>query len=132
MPVNPAFVVVPAYDPGIVFFAPRPGFVVGGAIRFGFGVSIGAYFRPWGWGGDRFDWGGRRVYINNNVWNRTYVNRTTYVHPYEGIHRAAPQAVRPPEPHHLETRSPQERAAPQRGQKPPKEQHRDTGGHNKR
>src|SRR4029077_12356536 len=29
MPVNPGFVVVPYYDPRIVFFAPRPGFVVG-------------------------------------------------------------------------------------------------------
>ena len=50
MPVNPGFVVVPYYDPGIVFFAPRPGFVVGGAIRFGFGVTLGGFFRPWGWG----------------------------------------------------------------------------------
>ena len=46
----PDFVVVPYYDPAIVFFAPRPGFVVGGAIRFGFGVSLGVFFRPWGWG----------------------------------------------------------------------------------
>src|ERR1700688_3133388 len=45
MPANPDFVVVPAYDPGIVFFAPRPGFFVGGGIRFGFGVSIGGFFR---------------------------------------------------------------------------------------
>src|SRR5580692_7028801 len=36
MPVDPGFVVVPYYDPRIVFFAARPGFVVGGAIRFGF------------------------------------------------------------------------------------------------
>ena len=49
-PVNPGYVMVPYYDPGIVFFLPRPGFVVGGAINFGFGVTIGGYFRPWGWG----------------------------------------------------------------------------------
>ncbi len=30
-PVNPGYVVVPYYDPGIVFFAPRPGFFVGAA-----------------------------------------------------------------------------------------------------
>src|SRR5581483_3963470 len=30
MPVDPAFVVVPYYDPRVVFFAPRPGFFVGG------------------------------------------------------------------------------------------------------
>src|ERR1700676_711346 len=40
MPVDPGFLVVPYYNPAIVFAAPRPGFVVGGAIRFGFGVSI--------------------------------------------------------------------------------------------
>jgi hypothetical protein len=123
MPTNPAFVVVPAYDPGIVFFAPRPGFFVGGAIRFGFGVSIGGYFRPWGWGAGRFDWGERRVIINNNVWNRTYINRNTYVHNYEGVRRPEPQAVRPPEQHRLETRSPQERQAPQRGERAPREAH---------
>jgi Protein of unknown function (DUF3300) len=67
MPVNPAFVVVPYYDPRIVYFAPRPGFVVGGAIRFGFGVSIGGFFRPWGWGPGygRFDWDRHAVIINN-------------------------------------------------------------------
>src|ERR1019366_3976825 len=32
MPANPAFVVVPYYDPRIVYYAPRPGFVIGGAI----------------------------------------------------------------------------------------------------
>src|SRR5580704_10778252 len=39
-PVNPGFIVVPYYDPTIVYFALRPGFFVGGGIRFGFGVSI--------------------------------------------------------------------------------------------
>src|SRR5579863_7037732 len=50
MPANPAFVVVPYYNPAVVFFAPRPGFFIGGAIRFGFGVPIGGYFGAWGWG----------------------------------------------------------------------------------
>ena len=90
MPVNPAFIVVPYYDPGIVFFAPRPGFVVGGAIRFGFGVTIGGFFRPWGWGVGRFDWGGHSVFINNAPWRRTWVNRGEYVHPYPGVRRFAP------------------------------------------
>ena len=49
LPVDPGFIVCPYYDPAIVFFAPRAGFVVGGAIRFGFGVSIGGFFAPWGW-----------------------------------------------------------------------------------
>src|SRR6202167_5291630 len=87
MPVSPDYIVVPAYDPGIVFFAPRPGFVVGGGIRFGFGITIGAFFRPWGWGAGfgRFDWGAHAVFINNARWGRTWVNRATYVHPYAGV-----------------------------------------------
>ena len=39
LPVNPAFIVVPDQSPAVVFVAPRAGFVVGGAIRFGFGVG---------------------------------------------------------------------------------------------
>src|SRR5579859_7731742 len=78
MPVNPGYVVVPYYDPAVVFFAPRPGFFVGGGIRFGFGVTIGGFFRPWGWGYGRSDWGGRRVYINNAPWRRTWDNRREY------------------------------------------------------
>ena len=110
-PVNPAFVVVPYYDPAVVFFAPRPGFVVGGAIRFGFGVTIGGFFAPWGWGAARFDWGSHVVFVNNARWGRTWVNRTTYVHPYPMIHRPAPGFVRPPEAHALEHRSEVERSA---------------------
>ena len=84
---------VPYYDPGIVFFAPRPGFLVGGAIRFGFGVSLGVFFRPWGWGPgySRFDWGGHAVFINNARWGRTWFNRGAYVHPYAGVHRLGRQ-----------------------------------------
>src|SRR5579872_5775700 len=64
-PVDPGYICVPVYDPGVVFFAPRPGFFVGGAIRFGFGVSIGGFFRPWGWGYSRFDWGGHALFLDN-------------------------------------------------------------------
>jgi hypothetical protein len=128
-PANPAFVVVPAYDPRIVFFAPRPGFVVGGAIRFGFGVSIGGFFRPWGWGPGyfgRFDWGGHAVFINNSPWRRTWVNRGVYVHPYEGVRRFAP-AQRIPERHELRERSERERVAPREGRRQPEEHSRDRG-----
>jgi len=114
MPVNPAFIVVPYYDPRIVFFPPRPGIVVGGAIRFGFGVTIGGFFRPWGWGSGRFDWDAHRVIINNEPWRRTWVNRREYVHPYPGVRRFAP-AERVPERHELHERSERERAAPREG-----------------
>src|SRR5665213_2231202 len=33
LPVDPAFMYVPYYDPGVVFIAPRPGFAVGAAIN---------------------------------------------------------------------------------------------------
>jgi len=129
MPVNPGFVVVPYYDPGIVFFAPRPGFVVGGAIRFGLGVTIGGFFRPWGWGYDRFDWDRHGVIINNEPWRRSWGNRREYEHPYPGVRRYAP-AERAPERHDLHERSERERAAPREGRRAPEEHGRD--GHDRR
>lgn len=132
MPVDPGYVVVPYYNPGIVFFAPRAGFVVGGAIRFGFGVSIGAFFRPWGWGVGfgRFDWGAHRVFINNAVWGRTWVNRGAYVHPYAGVRRFTP-AQRVPEAHELHERSAPERNAAREGRRVP-EEHGRGGDHDRR
>jgi hypothetical protein len=122
-PVNPAFIVVPYYSPAVVFFAPAPGFFVGGAIRFGFGVTIGAFFRPWGWGLGRFDWRAHTVIINNTVWRRTWVNRAVYVHPYPGVRRYAPGTVRVAEQHQLHARSEHERAAAREGRKVEEEHH---------
>jgi len=112
VPVNPAFIVVPYYDPLIVFAAPRPGFLVAGAIRFNFGVTIGAAFRPWGWGVNRFAWNTRTVVINDRPWGRTWANRPTYVHPYE-IRRYEP--ARRVEGHALHERSEHEREAARSG-----------------
>jgi hypothetical protein len=53
LPVDPGYIVVPYYDPTVVFFAPRPGFFVGGGIRFGYGVTLGGFFAPWGVGAGR-------------------------------------------------------------------------------
>jgi hypothetical protein len=128
LPVNPDYVVVPYYDPAVVFFAPRPGFFVGGAIRFGFGVSLGVFFRPWGWGFNHFDWGGHAVFINNARWGRTWFNRGEYAHPYAGIHRWGP-GERVPERHDLHERSERERSAAREGRRAP-EEHR--GGHDRR
>lgn len=113
-PVNPDYVVVPYYDPGIVYYAPRPGFYVGSAIRFGYGVTLGGFFRPWGWGYNRFDWGARTIIINNAPWRRTWVERDRYAHPYEGVRRYG-SAERVPERHEVHERSPREREAPRRG-----------------
>jgi hypothetical protein len=120
-PVNPGFIVVPYYDPAVVFFAPRPGFFIGGAINFGFGVTIGGFFGAWGWGFNRWDWAGHHVFINNAVWGRTWVNRGVYVHPYANVRRYS--APPPREQHELIRRSPAEREAP-RGGKKREEEHR--------
>ncbi len=127
MPANPGFVTVPYYDPGVVFFPPRPGFAVGGGIRFGYGVSLGLFFRPWGWGPGygRFDWGRHDAFVNNGRWGRNWNNRGGYVHPYEGVHRFGP-GERLPEHHQLEERSPGERGAAREGRKAP-EEHRGHG-----
>lgn len=121
-PANPGYVVVPYYNPAIVYFPPRPGFFVGGAIGFNFGISLGVAFRPWGWGYNRFDWGGHAIFINNARWGRTWNNRYAYVHPYAGVRRYSPAPVarpgayaRPPETHSLQPRNAQERGAWQNG-----------------
>ncbi|MGH9692007.1 MAG: DUF3300 domain-containing protein [Candidatus Acidiferrales bacterium] len=122
MPVNPGYVVVPYYNPSVVFFAPRPGFFVGGGIRFGYGITIGAFFRPWGSGAGRFDWGRRAVIIDNAPWRRTWVNRSTYAHPYPGVRHFSP-AQRVPERHELESRSVHERQAAREGQRRVEDHH---------
>jgi Protein of unknown function (DUF3300) len=111
-PVDAGLIYIPYYDPAVVFYAPRPGFFVGGAIRFGFGINIGVAFRPWGWGYNRFDWGGHVAFINNAPWRRTWVDRGRYVHPYE-VHRF--EGARPAERHELHERSERERSAAREG-----------------
>ena len=121
-PVDPAFMVVPVYDPLVVFGPPRPGFVVGGAIGFGFGVSLGVAFRPWGWGFTRFDWGHHAVFINNAPWGRTWGNRRFYAHSYgPGVRRW--DAGQRAESHRLIPRSEEERRAPRAGHARPEERH---------
>jgi hypothetical protein len=108
LPANPGFIYVPYYDPAVVFYAPRPGFFVGGAIAFRFGVGIGPAFRPWGWGANRFVWNTHAVIVNDRPWARTWVNRGTYVHPYAVQRYEAPRRV---EQHELHERTPTERGA---------------------
>jgi hypothetical protein len=120
-PVNPDYIVVPYYDPLIVFAPPRRGFVVGGAIRFGFGITLGAAFAPWGWHATNFGWRDHVVIVNNAPWRRTWVNRTTYVHPYTAVPRYPARAV---EQHRVMERSAKERRAAGGG-RGYKEEHRD-------
>jgi hypothetical protein len=81
-PVNPAYYYVPVYNPAVVFYAPRPGFVVATGIRFGPTVVIGPAFGVFGWGGAGFGWGGHTILIDHRPWGRTFYNRHVYAHPY--------------------------------------------------
>ena len=83
LPLNPGVFYVPAYDPLVVFAAPRPGFAVATAIRFGPGITIGATFRSWGWWTEpSILWVSDGILLGGNVWARTWVNRGFYDHPY--------------------------------------------------
>jgi hypothetical protein len=81
LPINPAYLYVPTYDPAIVFGPPRPG--IGIAIRFGPAVVIGGAFAPWGWAHPYFGWGAHAWYFDNVPWGRAWMNRGYYSHPYE-------------------------------------------------
>ena len=82
LPARADYVVVPYYDPVVVYERPRPGFFIGAAIGYRYNVFLGVAFRPWGWGCNRIGWNDRVVVINNAPWHRTWDNRTVYVHPY--------------------------------------------------
>jgi hypothetical protein len=98
---------VPVYDPYVVFARPRPGFFVGGAIRFGGG------FR-WAGGFNRFNWRSHEVVVNRRVWtppvHRTYVQPPRAVEPrrfednrrnftggnHDGNRNDTPRVMQPP------------------------------------
>ena len=81
VPVDPAVVVVPRYNPVVVFARPRPGFAIGAAISFGPRISIGAFI-PFGWRTPTLDWRAHAVVIDGRPWDRRWENREHYVHPY--------------------------------------------------
>jgi Protein of unknown function (DUF3300) len=125
LPVDPAYVVVPYYNPAVVFVAPRPGFVVGGAIRFGFGVRLGVAFAPWGWGTTRFGWGTHVLIVNNAPWHRTWANRAVYVHPFATVPRYAVARGPLAETHAVHARTEREREAERNGRRREEEHHRE-------
>jgi len=103
LPVDPAFIPVPYYDPLIVFRPVRPGFLITAAINYRYHVRLGVEFAPWGWGTTRFSWPEHVVIVNRTPWLRTWANRGIYVHPYEARryagapverHEIAPRAER--------------------------------------
>lgn len=129
MPARADYVVVPYYDPVVVYARPRPGFFIGTAIGFRFGVTMGVAFRPWGWGYNRIAWDRRVVYINNSPWQRNWNNRHEYVHPYAIRHHY--EEVRHEERHELHERNEHERQEARNGH-PRFEEHHDEGRHEER
>jgi len=128
IPVNPAFVCVPVYDPLVVFYPPRPGFFIGGAIGFGFGVTLGFAFAPWGWGTSHFFWDRHELFIAGAHWGRNWANRGSYVHPYHGFQRwSGPRGA---ERHERIPRSASERNAARTGHARVEEHH--SSGHGRR
>lgn len=99
LPVDPAFVYVPYYNPYVVFARPRPGFVITSAIGFGPAIGIGV-FAPWGWGTVSFGWRAHTIIVANRPWERTWVNRQVYVHPYANLPRREVVAPAPRMEHH--------------------------------
>ena len=100
LPVNPSVIYVPYYDPYVVFAPPRPGFVVATAIHFGPAVTIGVTFGTWGWWvGSGFLWPSHAILIDHRPWERVWVGRDLYVHPYAHpwVHPVGPRV----EVHHL-------------------------------
>jgi hypothetical protein len=104
LPVTPGYYYVPYYNPAVVFVRPRPGVYVGGAIRFGPMITVGAAFAPWGWGGVGFGWHEHTILVDHRPWVRTWTNRGRYVAPYTYRRQEGPRVehheVRPgPERH---------------------------------
>ena len=87
LPVDPAVVYVPVYDPYWIFARPRAGFTI--AITFGARIAVAPFYRV-GWRTPRMDWRTHAVVIDHRPWQRTMENRTTYVHQYR-----EPVVIRP-------------------------------------
>ncbi len=111
IPADPAYVYVPYYNPYVVYARPRAGFYVGSAITFGPRVLIGA-FAPWGWGHSYLGWREHRIIVNDHPWERTWVNRQSYVRPYPA---PRPQFDHRVERHELREYHPPERREGERG-----------------
>ena len=88
LPVDPAYIYVPVYDPLVVFSRPVRGVLVTAAITWGSPVFIGTWFAPFGWAGAGFVWPSHVLLIAGQPWRREWVTRDSYVHPYTWVRPA--------------------------------------------
>ncbi|MDB4915682.1 MAG: hypothetical protein JWM95_3326 [Gemmatimonadetes bacterium] len=72
VPMNPEYIVVPYYDPLVVYYAPRPHYLVSSAIYLGYGVRLGMWYDPWGWRSTGFYWTSHRVVASYPGWSRPW------------------------------------------------------------
>lgn len=82
LPIDPAYIYVPVYDPAVVFFRPSGHVLVSAVISFGPPVFIGPALMPFGWTRAGFIWPSHVVLIDREPWRRAWDNRFAYVHPY--------------------------------------------------
>ena len=121
---------LPYYDPVVVFARPLPGYRPLVAIRYGYTVPVGVYYRPWGWGGNRIVWTNHAVIINDVRWARVRANSLTYVHPYTAVPRyAVPPARTPPRGAAVRARARTGAARPARSRRAHTEEHRKAEEH---
>ncbi len=106
VPADPWFIVVPHYDPRILFVPPVPGgdFVPASAVYCGYGVGLGVWAVPWGWGSTRVVWPTRTIIIKSTPWKRAWTKRPPKVVP-----KLVPPS-KPFDPHKAKPRTPKERA----------------------
>jgi hypothetical protein len=116
VPAYPGVVFVPYYNPYVVFFPPRPGIFLGGAITFGPRVSIGV-FAPVGWGGVSLAWRTHTIVVANRPFVRTWASRPVIAARPAGVAGRPAAADRYVERHELQR--PSGRPAPRA------EEHRD-------
>jgi hypothetical protein len=94
---------------------------------FGFGITLGFAFAPWGWGTTRIVWVSHDVIIAGARWGRTWANRGSYVHHYAAFHPWT--GPRGPEQHKLVPRSDGERRAAREGRAGVEDHHVSPGEH---
>jgi hypothetical protein len=82
LPVDPAYIYVPVYDPLVVFTKPIGHVAVSAAISFGPSIFIGPALVGFGWTHAGFVWPSHVVVIDGEPWRRVWDNRLTYAHPY--------------------------------------------------
>lgn len=94
LPANPTYIAVPYYDPLVVFAPPRPRFILSSAIYFGYGVRLGLWFEPWGYGPGGFYWPSHRVVYGYPGWGRPSRYGSGYGHGFYYSPRYSSHSVR--------------------------------------